>query len=105
MKRGPHKRENKSLARRELLKVVKKVFGEIKLPKSTMRGKPPTISLTDSLMSAFAMFGLKAPSLLSFDQDKGKDIFSKNLKIFYVINKVPCEGTSPSLICARCWIK
>ena len=30
----------------------------------------PDISLTDALMSAFAMFSLKSPSLLAFDQER-----------------------------------
>jgi hypothetical protein len=34
------------------------------------RGGETEISLTDALMSAFAMFSLKSPSLLAFDQPR-----------------------------------
>jgi hypothetical protein len=46
------------------------------------------ISLTDALMSAFAMFSLKDPSLLAFEERRSKDT---NLKTVYKINKVPCD--------------
>ena|SRR6266566_866946 len=32
----------------------------------------PDISLTDALMSAFAMFSLKSPSLLAFDKERAE---------------------------------
>ncbi|OQY27198.1 MAG: hypothetical protein B6244_11335 [Candidatus Cloacimonetes bacterium 4572_55] len=44
------------------------------------------ILLTDALMSAFAMFSLKDPSLLAFDQRRQTD---ENLKSIYHINHVP----------------
>ena len=34
------------------------------------RSGKPDISLTDALMSAFAMFSLKSPSLLAFDKER-----------------------------------
>ena len=34
------------------------------------------ISLSDVLMSAFAMFSLKAPSLLAFDKERAEDNFT-----------------------------
>ncbi|NKQ39389.1 MAG: hypothetical protein HF967_08015 [Methanosarcinales archaeon] len=46
------------------------------------------ISLPDALMSAFAMFSLKDPSLLVFDERRLKD---ENLKTVYNINEVPCD--------------
>src|SRR5262249_33702657 len=45
------------------------------------------ISLTDALMSAFAMFSLKAPSLLAFDKQRAEG----NLKTIYGIAYVPCD--------------
>ena len=47
----------------------------------------PEISLTDALMSAFAMFSLKAPSLLAFDKDRAEG----NLHTIYGIERVPCD--------------
>src|SRR5262249_50789711 len=45
------------------------------------------ISLTDALMSAFAMFSLKAPSLLAFDKERAEG----NLHTIYSIEHVPCD--------------
>ena len=45
------------------------------------------IALSDVLMSAFAMFSLKAPSLLAFDKERAED----NLHTIYGIQHVPCD--------------
>jgi hypothetical protein len=45
------------------------------------------ISLTDALMSAFAMFSLKAPSLLAFDKERAEG----NVHTIYGIARVPCD--------------
>ena len=45
------------------------------------------ITLTDALMSAFAMFSLKAPSLLAFDKERAEG----NLHTIYGIARVPCD--------------
>jgi len=45
------------------------------------------ISLTDALMSAFALFSLKSPSLLAFDQERTEG----NLQRVYGIERVPCD--------------
>src|SRR5262249_17652654 len=45
------------------------------------------ISLRDALMSTFAMFSLKAPSLLAFDKERAED----NLHTVYSIERVPCN--------------
>jgi len=45
------------------------------------------IPLDDALMSAFAMFSLKAPSLLSFDKQRAEG----NLQTIYGIDRVPCD--------------
>jgi hypothetical protein len=42
-------------------------------------------------MSAFAMFSLKAPSLLAFDEDRPEPIIQENLKSLYEIQNVPCD--------------
>ena len=51
------------------------------------RPAKPDISLSDALMSAFAMFSLKSPSLLAFDQDRTEG----NLQHVYGIERVPCD--------------
>jgi len=45
------------------------------------------IALSDALMSAFAMFSLKAPSLLAFDKERAEG----NLQTIYGIERVPCD--------------
>src|SRR6266436_9755819 len=45
------------------------------------------IALPDVLMSAFAMFSLKAPSLLAFDKER----IEGNLHTIYGIQRVPCD--------------
>src|SRR6266852_170850 len=45
------------------------------------------IALTDALMSAFAMFSLKSPSLLAFDQQRVEG----NLATIYGIQRAPCD--------------
>ena len=47
------------------------------------------IPLDDALMSAFAMFSLKDPSLLAFD-DRRRD--HDNFRTIYGINRVPCDS-------------
>ncbi len=46
------------------------------------------ISLTDTLMSAFAVFSLKDSSLLAFDKRRKTD---SNLKRIYSIEQTPCD--------------
>lgn len=45
------------------------------------------IALPDVLMSAFAMFSLKAPALLAFDKERAEG----NLHTIYGIQRVPCD--------------
>jgi hypothetical protein len=45
------------------------------------------ISLSDALMSAFALFSLKSPSLLAFDRERTEG----NLQRVYGIERVPCD--------------
>lgn len=51
--------------------------------------RPPEadITLPDALMSAFAMFSLKDPSLLAFDKRRNDE----NLKTVYHIENIPCD--------------
>ena len=50
-----------------------------------------TIPLTDALMSGFAVFSLKDPSLLAFDQRR--NCCSHNLMTVYGINQIPCDSS------------
>jgi len=55
------------------------------------RKKNVTISLPDALMSALAMFSLKYPSLLKFDNERNEKIIKHNLESLYGIEKTPCD--------------
>jgi DDE family transposase len=58
-------------------------FASIRDPRTAT----PTSSMTDALMSAYAMFALKDPSLLAFDQRRNDD----NFHSLYKIEQVPCD--------------
>jgi hypothetical protein len=73
----------KHLSADALFHLVRSGFATIPDP----RGKAVDISLTDALMSAFAMFSLKAPSLLAFDKERAEG----NLHTIYGIERVPCD--------------
>lgn len=87
MKRGPQKREGKQLSAKQLLLRAKIVFDKV----PDHRGKDRSISLADSLMSALAMFSLKSPSLLAFDQARKNKIISHNLKTLYLVKQSPSD--------------
>jgi len=86
MKRGPHHREKNTLSATGLLSVVRGVF--TKIPRAVKR---QTISLSDCLMSALAMFGIKAPSLLAFDGPNLQETVQHNLKTLYQIGTPPSD--------------
>ena len=54
----------------------------------------PDIALTDALMSALAMFSLKAPSLLAFDRERTEG----NLQRVYGMQRVPCDTTMREIL-------
>src|SRR5437870_10445096 len=73
----------KHLSADALFHVVRSGFATIPEPHC----EDGDISLTDTLMSAFAMFSLKAPSLLAFDKERAEG----NLQTIYGIQHVPCD--------------
>jgi len=77
----PHVR--KHLSADALFHVVRSGFADIPDP----RDADVDISLTDTLLSACAMFALKAPSLLAFDKERTES----NLHTIYGIQRVPCD--------------
>jgi hypothetical protein len=70
-----------------LLITVRSVFSSL----LDSRKKTATISLSDTLMSALAMFMLKYFSLLKFDEERNEEIIKHNLKTLYGVEKVPCD--------------
>src|SRR5437870_6163208 len=77
----PHVR--KHLSADALFHVVRSGFADIPDP----RCADVDIALMDTLMSAFAMFSLKAPSLLAFDKERAEG----NVHTIYGIERVPCD--------------
>src|SRR5882672_5716261 len=73
----------KHLSADALFRLVRSGFDTIPDHRST----DTEISLTDALMSAFAMFSLKSPSLLAFDKQRAEG----NLHTIYGITCVPCD--------------
>jgi hypothetical protein len=77
----------KSLSIPGLLAVVRKEFESIK----EHRIKTISYKLTEVLMAALAMFGLKYPSLLQFDQSGSNQTLRTNLKNLYGVERVPSD--------------
>lgn len=76
-----------------LLTVVRTEFKKITPPRELSTHKQG-ISFVDCLMSAFAMFSLKYPSLLQFDTHHRLDPQVRhNLGTLYGIERVPCDTT------------
>ena len=73
----------KQLSADALFRIVRSGFAHI----PDHRGGDTEISLTDALMSSFAMFSLKSPSLLAFDEERS----AGNLRTIYGIEQAPCD--------------
>ena len=54
-----------------------------------------TISLADALMSGFAMFSLKDPSLLAFDERR---LAPQNLLTIYGMSNIPCDTSMREIL-------
>jgi hypothetical protein len=76
----------KNLSADALFRLIRSHFGTIPDPRSG----EVEIPLDDALMSAFAMFSLKDPSLLAFDHRRRDP--TDNFRTIYGINHVPCDS-------------
>ena len=76
-------KERKHLSADALFRLVRSGFDTLPDHRST----DTEISFTDALMSAFAMFSLKSPSLLAFDKQRAEG----NLRTIYGMAGVPCD--------------
>lgn len=74
----------KHLSASGLFKIAYARFEKI----TDIRAENQKVSLADALMSAFAMFSLKDPSLLAFEERRATD---GNLKRLYGIKTIPCD--------------
>src|SRR4029434_9105859 len=73
----------KHLSADALFHLVRNGFATVPEP----RDADVDISLTDTLMSAIALFSLKAPSLLAFVRERAEG----NLHTIYGLQHVPCD--------------
>jgi hypothetical protein len=80
----------KHLCADALLRSVQDVFCQVR----DHRQGDPELPLRDALMSAFAMFSLKSPSLLAFDKERTED----NLQRVYGIGRVPCDTSMREIL-------
>lgn len=83
-----------SLSAPSLLKKAREVFEKIK----DHRNGRQKISLPDALMSGVAVFSLKCPSLLKFDEMKDEKVIRHNLRTLYGISKAPCDTQMRSIL-------
>ena len=84
-------KEKKHLSARGMLEEVRNIFKMIREPISGNQGKRRRVSIDDCCMSALAMFKLKFPSMLQFDEGRGDKIITQNIKSLFRVDKVPCD--------------
>lgn len=77
----------KALSAPGLLATIRKGFRRV----PDHRAGSPPIALEDALMSGLAIFGLKCPSLLQFDQQRREPVEAHNLRTLYGVEQVPCD--------------
>ncbi len=83
--------EKLHLSGKGLLNSVRKIFEKVKEPPRGNQGIGQKISISDCLMSALAMFKLKYPSLLQFEEAKEDETIKQNLKNLFCLRHVPCD--------------
>ncbi len=84
---APHPRLRKPLSAAGLLKTIRQSFEAI----PDHRSPRSPIALSDALMGGRAMFGLKYPSLLKFDEAYREGVIRANLKRLYGVERAPCD--------------
>ena len=84
---APHPRLRKTLSAPGLLKTIRDSFASV--PDS--RGSRVEIALCDALMAGLAVFGLKYPSLLKFDEASREDVLRHNLRTLYGVERASCD--------------
>ena len=85
------------MANRARFRQTVSVSGLLKALRSCFENIPDNrreclIPLVDHLMSGVAMFGLKYPSLLQFDNDRFAEVTRANLRSLYGIKCAPCDA-------------
>ena len=88
----PKRTVRKNLNADAIIKLARKEFDRIK----DHRADNSTITLTDALTSALAMFHLKDQSLLTFDKRRQEE--SENLHTVYGIRQIPCDSQMRTIL-------
>jgi len=84
-------RSKKDISAKALLKAVSDIFKKTKIDQVKGTRKEP-ITITDCLMSGLAVFGLKYPSLLKFDEEiRHNELVRNNLRGLYLVNNAPSD--------------
>ena len=82
----------KDLSADSLFRLVRSRFEGM----ADLRSGKVEIPLGDALMSAFAMFSLKDPSLLAFDERR--DDPNDNFRTVYGVDRVPCDSQMRAIL-------
>ncbi len=88
------KSDSDDLSALNLLKQVRSSFDDIE----DRRTNRKSITLSDALMSGLAMFSMKCPSLLQFDEKKKEKVIQHNLTTLYGIQTVPSDTQMRSIL-------
>lgn len=86
------KKVRKHISADALFRLLYSIFSSV----PDQRSGEVEIPLADVLMSAFAMFSLKDPSLLAFDQRRSDP--NDNFRTIYGINRVPCDSQMRAIL-------
>lgn len=80
----------KYLSAAGLLSIIHDSFKKIEPPRQLVARSNP-ITLADCLMSGIAVFGLKFPSLLKFDERRDENRIKHNLRTLYHVKQAPSD--------------
>lgn len=83
--------EKKHLSAKGLIGKIRNVFKKAKEPQKGGQGQKKEISLVDCLSSALAIFKMKFPSLLQFEDAKEDEHIKQNIKNLFGLANVPCD--------------
>lgn len=79
----------KHLSAPGLLSTIHRQFSKVSDPRISIQNG--TIPIADHLMSGLAVFGLKCPSLLSYDRSRSKAATAENLRDLYFVETPPSD--------------
>lgn len=89
---GKRRKLRKHLNADRLLAAIRKDFSQVK----DYRSDNCRINLADALMSGLAVFQLKYPTLLAFDNDRLEN--PENLRAIFGIRNIPCDSQMRSIL-------